>query len=55
MMVVELLAPIEHATKGNAVITVYQMLEERRPIFGMPCLIEATVDGNCLVIVSTEV
>ena len=54
-MVVKLLAPTEHATKGNAVITVYQMLEDRRPIFSMPCLIKATVDGNFLVIVSTEV
>ena len=53
--IVELLAPTEHATKGIAVIEVYQMLEERHPIFGMPRLAKATADGNCLVIVSTEV
>ena len=43
------------AAKGIAVIVVYQMLEERHPIFGMPRLTKATADGNCLVIVSTEV
>lgn len=53
--VVELLAPTENATVGIAVIEVYRMLEERYPIFGMPCLAKATADGNCLVIVPTDV
>jgi len=53
--IVELLAPTEHAAKGIAVIMVYRMLEERHPLFGMPRLTKATADGNCLVIVSTEV
>ena len=53
--IVELLAPTEHVTKGIAVIEVYQMLEERHPIFGMPRLAKATADGKSLVIVSTEV
>ena len=53
--IVELLAPAEHSAKGIAVIEVYQMLEERHPVFGMPCLTKATVDGGSLVIVSTEV
>ena len=53
--IVELLAPTEHAAKGITVIAVYRMLEERHPIFGMPRLTKATADGNCLVIVPTEV
>jgi hypothetical protein len=53
--IVELLAPAEHSTTGVAVIEVYQMLEERHPIFGMPCLTKGTTDGKSLVAVSTEV
>ena len=53
--IVKLLVPTEHAVNGIAVIVVYQMLEERHPIFGMPRLTKATADGNCLVIVSTKV
>ena len=53
--IVELLAPAEHSTEGIAVIEGYQMLEERHPIFGMPCLTKATTDEGGLVIVSTEV
>ena len=53
--IVELLAPAEHSTEGVAVIEVYQMLEGRHPIFGMPCLTKAAVGGKSLVAVSTKV
>ena len=53
--IVELLAPTEHATKGIAVIKVYQMLETKHPIFGMPRLAKASADGESLVIVPAEV
>lgn len=53
--ITELLAPAEQATKGIAVIKVYQMLEERHPIFGMPRLTTATASSDNLVIVPTEV
>ena len=53
--IVELLAPTELAIKGIAVIDLYEMLETRHPIFGMPRLIRATHGDRSLVIVSTEV
>ena len=53
--IVEQLAPTEHAVKGIVVVKVYQMLETRHPIFGMPRLIKATADGESLIVVPAEV
>ena len=53
--IVELLAPTEHSTKGIVAIKVYEMLQERHPVFGMPCLTKGTANGKSLVVVSTEV
>ena len=53
--IVELLAATEASTKGIAVICVYQMLETRHPVFGMPRLVKETSDNETLVIVPAEV
>ncbi|KAF9780464.1 hypothetical protein BJ322DRAFT_1128850 [Thelephora terrestris] len=53
--IVELLAPTECEVKGLAVITVYQMLESRHPIFGMPRLAKVTPpNGQGSVVVPVE-
>ena len=53
--IVELLAATEASTTGIAVIRVYQMLETRHPIFGMPRLVKPMPDNETLVIVPAEV
>lgn len=53
--IVELSAAAEHATKGIAVIAIYQMLETKHPIFGMPQLTKAAAESENLLIVPTEV
>ena len=53
--IVKLLAQTEHSVNGIAVIKVYQILDTRHPIFGIPRLTNAIANGESPVIVPAEV